>query len=326
MKRFCKVLFMLFSVSFALLFLVACGDDNQEEENGDEKKSAEAKSAEADGEGSDGDKSKWPEKISIGVIPSEDQATVSDRVENFASEMGEELEIETEVFLGTDYNAVIEAMRTEEIDIAFFGPFAYVLANERSDAEVFAIGAESEDDITYKSAIIVPADSEAESLEDLKGKDFLFVDPASTSGHIFPRAKVIEELGVTNDEVESVFGSLSFSGSHDSSILAIANGDADGAAIATDVLNAMLDQGLVKEEDYKIVSESDPIPRGPDAYRSSLPEDLKEKIKEFYYNYEDEQFFEERGIKGFYPVEDSAFDVVRDTAEKLEMSPEELLK
>ena len=324
MKRMSKQLLLIMSIVFIVLVLAACGATEDSVEN-EANEQEDASSEEANNDAETEDNNDWPEKLSLGVIPSEDQANVSDRVEKFAEDLGTDLGIEVEVFLGTDYNAVIESMRTENIDIAFFGPFAYVLANERSGAEVFAIGGKSEEDITYTSAIIVPADSDAESLEDLKGKDFLFVDPASTSGHIFPRAKVIEELGVTNDEVESVFGSVSFSGSHDASILAIAEGDADGAAIATDVLDAMLDQGLVSEDDYKVVAQSDPIPRGPDAYRTDLPEDLKEQIREFYYSYEDEQFFEERGINGFYPIEDSAFDVVRNTAEKLEMSPEELL-
>ena len=271
-------------------------------------------------------KNEWPEKISIGVVPSEDQATVSDRVQQFADELGEHLDRETEVFLGTDYNAVIEAMRTEKIDIAFFGPFAYILANERSGAEVFAIGAESEEDITYKSVVIVPKDSKAKSLEDLKGKDFLFVDPASTSGHIFPRAKIMEELDISNEEVEKVFKSVTFSGSHDASILAVKNEDTDGAAVATDVMGAMIDQGVVNEDDFNIISESDSIPRGPDAYRGNLPEDLKEKIREFYFSYKDEKFFEERGINGFYPIDDSAYDIVRKTADALEMKPEDLLK
>src|SRR5699024_3033985 len=162
--------------------------------------------------------------------------------------------------------------------------------NERSGAEVFSVGAENEEDVTYTSVVIVPKDSEAEPVEDLKGKDFMIVDRASTSGHIFPRVKIMEELDVTNDEVASVVNNVTFSGSHDASILAIANGDADGAAVATDVMDAMLDQGVVKEDDFKIISESDPIPRGPDAYRSNLPDDLKEEIREFYYDYEDEKF------------------------------------
>src|SRR5699024_6203185 len=307
--------FLLIVFTMVMLVLTACGGESQ-------SSNAEEVDAEQSQEGTE----EWPEQLTIGVVPSEDQTTVSDRVQNFADELSEHLDMDVEVFLGTDYNAVVEAMRTENIDIAFFGPFAYVLANERSGAEVFSVGAEYEEDVTYTSVVIVPKDSEAESVEDLKGKDFLFVDPASTSGHIFPRVKIMEELDVTNDEVESVFNNVTFSGLHDAPILAIANGDADGAAVATDVMDAMLDQGVVKEDDFNIISESDPIPRGPDAYRSNLPDDLKEEIREFYYDYEDEKFFEERGINGFYPIEDEAYDVVRDAADALGMSPEELLE
>ena len=297
-----------------VVVLAACSDEG--ETDGEAKETEGKVEASAD----------WPETLRVGVVPSEDESGVSERMEQFTEELGNALDLDTEVFMGTDYNAVIEAMRTGNIDIAFFGPFAYVLANERSGAEVFAIGGKSEDDITYTSAIIVPKDSTAKTLSDLKGTDFLFVDPASTSGHIFPRAKVIEELGVTNDEVEEQFKSVSFSGSHDASILAIVNGQADGAAVATDVMETMIDQGVVSEDDFTIIAQSDPIPRGPDAYRGDLPDDLKEAIQTFYYEYEDDKFFEERGINGFYPVNDETFDVVRETAERLGMSPEELLK
>ncbi len=297
-----------------VVVLAACSDEG--ETDGEAKETEGKVEASAD----------WPETLRVGVVPSEDESGVSERMEQFTEQLGDALNLDTEVFMGTDYNAVIEAMRTGNIDIAFFGPFAYVLANERSGAEVFAIGGKSEDDITYTSAIIVPKDSTAKTLSDLKGTDFLFVDPASTSGHIFPRAKVIEELGVTNDEVEEQFKSVSFSGSHDASILAIVNGQADGAAVATDVMETMIDQGVVSEDDFTIIAQSDPIPRGPDAYRGDLPDDLKEAIQTFYYEYEDDKFFEERGISGFYPVNDEVFDVVRETAERLGMSPEELLK
>ncbi|WP_249869627.1 phosphate/phosphite/phosphonate ABC transporter substrate-binding protein [Oceanobacillus saliphilus] len=298
-----KYLFILIAISLVLL-LAACGDGEE---------------SEASSSGN------WPDELVIGVVPSEDQTSVSPRVEQFAEELSEELDVDIEVFMGTNYNAVIEGLRNEHVDIAFFGPFAYILANERSGAEVFAIGAKSEDEISYQSAFIVPADSEVQELADLEGKDFLFVDPASTSGHIFPRSAVIDEMGITNEEVDDFFGNVSFSGSHDASILSVINGDVDGAAIATDVMDAMIAQGQIDENDFKIIHSSDDIPRGPDAYRSDLPDDLKEAIREFYYSYEDEQYFEERGINGFYPIEDEAYDVVRRTAENLGMSPEELL-
>ncbi|MFA1818868.1 phosphate/phosphite/phosphonate ABC transporter substrate-binding protein [Virgibacillus oceani] len=325
-----KRLVLLLSFLMAVLLLAACGseDDGTEEPSDNEDTESEdvENEAAAEEETEQETSANWPEEIVMGVVPSEDQTSVSPRVESFGEALGEELGIDVEVFMGTNYNAIIEGMNNEHVDIAFFGPFAYVLANERSGAEVFSIGAESEDDITYQSAFIVPADSEDEELADLEGKDFLFVDPASTSGHIFPRSAVIDEIGVTNDEVDTFFGNVSFSGSHDASILSVINGDVDGAAIATDVMDAMLDQGQIDKEDFKIISASDDIPRGPDAYRAELPEDLKEAISEFYFSYEDEQFFEERGISGFYPIEDEAYDVVRNTAENLGMSPEELLE
>ncbi|WP_160112450.1 phosphate/phosphite/phosphonate ABC transporter substrate-binding protein [Salicibibacter kimchii] len=329
MEKIKQTKLVLFSFFMSIMFvLAACAEENGSDEASSDSESDNGEAAnettEAEGEVEEGT-DEWPDELVMGVIPSEEETEVSQRVELFGEELGENLGIDVEVFMGTDYNAIIEGMDNEHVDIAFLGPFAYILAEERSDAEVFAIGAEGEDDITYQSAFIVPENSEAEELADLEGQDFAFVDPASTSGHIFPRAAVIEEIGVTNDEVEDFFGNVSFSGGHDTSILSVINEDVDGAAIATDVMEAMLDQGQVSEDDFKIINASDDIPRGPDAYRAELPEDLKEEIEAFYFDYQDEQFFEERGISGFYPIDDEAYDIVRQTSGDLGMSPEELL-
>ncbi len=274
----------------------------------------------------DVDENGWPKKISYGVLPGEEEEL--SRAHNlFVEDMSEALGIEVELFQGEDYNAVIEAMRSEKLDLASFGPFSYIIAQERSDAIPIAVRAKDEEDATYNSWIVVPDESDVQTLEELEGKSILFADPASTSGHLFPRAIFIDALGITNDKVESYFSSVSFSGSHDNSILAIAAGDADAAGVCSSCVERAIEGGMVSESDFRIIAESDPIPSSPISYRADLPESLVEAIQEFVYNYDNEEFFEKAGDADsrYIPVDESDYDIIRNTAEALNMSPEELL-
>ncbi|MGO4371539.1 phosphate/phosphite/phosphonate ABC transporter substrate-binding protein [Paenibacillus sp. MCAF20] len=269
----------------------------------------------------------WPDVLRIGSLPMED-GEASRNTDQFAKDLGEYLNIKVETFEGEDYNMMIEAMRSKKIDITTYGPFGYIIATERSGAKLLAEmsngpGTEG------TSVIIVPKDSPAQTIADLKGKSFLFADPASTTGHLYPRATIMKELGITNEEVDTFFSNVSFSGGHDKSLLAIANGDADGAATCSQCIKMIADAGLIKAEDIRVIGESEPIKGGGAlSYRGDLPTDLVEKIREFALGYAEKnpEYFKALGVAGFFPGEESDFDGVREVAKLLNMSPEEMLK
>jgi phosphonate transport system substrate-binding protein len=270
---------------------------------------------------------KMPDILRVGVLPGEEEGKLSRGNKKFVEDLGIATGLKTELFVGDDYTAVIEAMRTKKIDIASFGPFAYVIAAERSGAIPFAVKATSLEAAFYHSLIVVPASSKAQTLADLKGKTFLFADAASTSGHLFPRGMFIKTLGITNEQVEPYFSNVSFSGGHDKSILAIAKGTADGAGVCDTCIQKVIDAGLVKKTDFRILATSDPIPSGPYTYRSDLPAELVDKIKAFMFDYhtKNPEFFA-NGTQKFFPIADKDFQIVKDTAKALNMSPEQLMK
>ena len=87
-----------------------------------------------------------------------------------------------------------EALGTKRADFAAFNTFAYVLARDVKGYDVepmftIARGMYSEE-ATYRGQIIARTDSGIESLEDLAGRKFAYVDPASTSGFILPRSRL----------------------------------------------------------------------------------------------------------------------------------------
>ena len=98
------------------------------------------------------------------------------------------LKKDIEIIVTTDYSSMIEAMRFGRIEIAYFGPFSYVLAKSRAPAiEPFAVGIERGSP-TYKSIIIAQAGGPVKRIADIKRQGFAFGDQASTSSHLIPRA------------------------------------------------------------------------------------------------------------------------------------------
>lgn len=312
---------MALVITAVMLVLAGCGQKSNNAESGSLSAEGKAGTEEASAQ------AKWPEVLRVGSLPMED-GEASRSADQFAKDLGEYLGIKVETFEGEDYNMMIEAMRSKKIDVTTFGPFGYIIAVERSGAKLLAAmnngpGTEG------TSVIIVPKDSPAKTVEDLKGKSFLFADPASTTGHLYPRATLMKKLGIANDEIETFFSNVSFSGGHDKSLLAIANGDADGAATCSQCIKMIADAGLIKEEDVRVIAESDKIAGGGAlSYRDGLPEDLVVKMREFALGYgkEHPEYFEALGAAGFFPAEDSDFDGVREVAKMLEMSPEEMLE
>src|SRR5512134_613717 len=86
------------------------------------------------------------------------------------------------------------------------------------------------------------------SIADLKGKRVAHVSQTSNSGHQAP-VFFFSKMGV----VPGKDYEIAFTGKHDNSILGVVNGDYDAAAVADTVLERMVNRGLVKKTDYKVV-------------------------------------------------------------------------
>lgn len=130
------------------------------------------------------------------------------------------------------------------------GPFAYVLAVQEAQAEALAINVGLEADATtfnpdapthYYSTIFTKKGSGITTLEDLKGKDFTFVDPASTSGHLAPKTLLIKNNINPDTDMKTVFA-----GSHPSSVLAVWNDQAPAGATFENNLYTSAKEGQIE--------------------------------------------------------------------------------
>jgi len=259
--------------------------------------------------------------LTMGLIPADDAEEMLRNYEHVRDYLSQELGIPVEVQVTSDYTAAIEAMRSKHIDIAWFGPFSYIIASDVAEAEAIVNGVRRSDGQSgYHSVIITRADSGIERLDDLKGKTFAFVDPASTSGNLVPRKMLIEN-GIDPD---NDFSTAYYAGTHNSVGYAVANGNVDAGGTSDNSYNRMVSEGQVDPDTVKIIYESETIPGSPIAIRGDLPEELKENVKNALINMDEQTIHKVDGwgdIASYQSISDSDYDVIRETAEILGMDP-----
>lgn len=253
--------------------------------------------------------------LNVGLLPSEDPRLVVSDNQPLLDHLRNSLQLEVKPFVATDYNGVIEALRAKKLDVALLGPFSYVLANTVADVEAFAVPETEKQGSSYHSVIIARKDHNIGSLKDLSGKTFAFVDPSSTSGHLFPKAALIK----AGYDPDRYFSRVIFSGGHDASAIAVQNGKVDAAAVADALLDTAFKRGVLKREDIVVIWTSEPIPGAPFVYRHDLPEDLKARLRTAFSQIHDMPWGPNNVIKRWQPTNDAAYNVVRDTAKLLNL-------
>lgn len=256
------------------------------------------------------------DKLTIGLIPSEDSQAMIESSKQVLDDLQAKIGMPVVPFVATDYNGIIEALRSGKLDVAYLGPFSYVLATSVADVEAFSVAVTKKTgQSAYKSVILARKDSGIHTLADLKGHTFAFVDPSSASGHLFPKAG-LEQAGFAPD---TLFKRVIFSGSHDASILAVENKKVDAAAVADRIFASAVAKGVVKQDDFEIVWSSKPIPESPMVWRKALDPQLKKKVADALASIKDVPWGDQGVLNGFQPTTDASYDVVRETAKVLDL-------
>lgn len=235
----------------------------------------------------------FPE-IVYATIPAENSSGVADRYAPFMDYLSKQLGVKVTLRIANDYAAIIEGQRAGNIQVAYYGPasFARALVTDVKTT-AFAIDVNTDGTKGYYSVFYVMADSPYQKIEDLKGKALGLVDPNSTSGYNMPLFK-LNKLGIKPD---SYFSKVLVTGSHENAVIALAQGTVDVCANWWNAdddsnLTRMLDKKMVKDAsgkeltkaDFRIILKSDLIINSPTAILSALPEDLKAKIKQAFFD------------------------------------------
>src|SRR5437879_6023841 len=183
-------------------------------------------------------------------------------------------------------------MCSGSVDVGLFAPRQMTLLLSKACGTP-VIGALRKDDTgalstTYKSQILVKADSGINDISGLKGKKFAFVDPLSASGFVYPTLAIKNKTG---QEPKTFFSSTIFAGGHPQAALAVYQGTVDGAATFIDVRTTAdgTAPGAGMPADIltktKRIDTAGPIPNDGVALVKGFPDDLGNQVKQALIDY-----------------------------------------
>jgi phosphonate transport system substrate-binding protein len=257
-----------------------------------------------------------PDKLVLGMVPSREADVIVDSLVPLGEMLSEALLIPVETFVSTNYTALVEAVGTGRVDIAFFGPSSLVQAMDVHGAEVI-LASVRRGSTQYRAQFNVRCDSGITEFEQLRGTTIAWVDPGSSSGYRFPYVSLKNTHGIDPDtEMTQIFA-----GSHDAAMLAVYNGDVDVALTFGGSPGS--DGRTTIQTDYPdvfdvicIVGYADWIPNDGTVVRQGLDPELVEQITQALIDIadtEEGQVLTEAmfNVTGFARIEASAYDIVR---------------
>lgn len=208
------------------------------------------------------------------------------------------------------YAETNQLLKAGEVDLAFVCTSAYISGHDEFGMELLAAPLVNSEAV-YHALLIVPVDSPAESMADLRGQVFAFTDPTSFSGRVYPTYQV-QELGSTP---ETFFARTFFTYNHDNAIRAVAAGLADGASVDSLVYEFALQRDPTLTERVKVIAISPafaipPVVISPNT-RPQLRATLQSILFEMDSTLEGQQTLAALGIEKFVPIEDVAYDPIR---------------
>lgn len=285
----CAVAFIL--VALAGLLASGCGGDEASAGSGD------------------------PDTLRVALLPDENANEVIKNNEALQGYLETKLDKKIELVVTTDYSSMIEAMRRGRLELAYFGPLSYVLAQQRADIEPFAAldsAEEAGEEPTYKSVVIANADSGITQLAQARGKNVAFGDPASTSSHLIPKGMLADAGLKAGDGYKE-----NFTGAHDAVALAVQNGNAELGGLSKPILTSLLKEGTIDRDKVRVVKESEPAVNYPWTMQSNLDPALKKRIRDAFLQLKDPAVLEPFEAAAFRPVKSSDYDPLRALAKRL---------
>jgi phosphonate transport system substrate-binding protein len=263
------------------------------------------------------------EGLHLVLTPSQKPTDLLATGEEFGKVLARLTGIPVRVTVASDYAAVIEALRNRTADLAFVHPGGYVLASREAKAVIVAKNL-WHGKSSFTSRIYVRKGAGLTTLEDLRGKTMAFIDPASSSGYIYPMVLLIERGLVKNRDPKTFFRDVVFAGSHDAGMRALLNGHVDALA-SFDMAREQYLTDPAERERIAYVAETPPIPEAGIAARGGLDPATFTKVRDALLQIRGpayapllKRLYE---IDGFAPAEDREYDPVRAAIELLGVRP-----
>jgi phosphonate transport system substrate-binding protein len=265
-----------------------------------------------------------PKELRVQFVPSQNAETLEAKAKPLEKLLGDKLGIPVKVSVSTDYNTVIEAMASKQVDIGFLPPSNYVVAHDTRKAADLLLQAQrfGVDDATgqptkdlvdfYKAMIVVKADSPIKSIADLKGKKVGWQGVTSAAGYVYPGA-LLKKNGI---DPQTDVQPTQFQG-HDKAMIALLNGQVDAVGVFQDIRATMTKDYPNIFKDTRVLAFTDKIPNDTIAVRSDMDQAWRKKIQDAFIaigqDPEGQKVISDvYSHKGYVVSDDSKFDVVRE--------------
>jgi phosphonate transport system substrate-binding protein len=220
-------------------------------------------------------------EINFGIISTESSANLKENWQPLIDEMQKRTGLKINAFFASDYAGIIEAMRFNKVQVAWYGNKSAMEAVDRAGGEVFAQMIAPDGSQGYYSLLVVHKDSPLHSLDDMikNGKNLNFGngDPNSTSGFLVPSYYVFALNKIDpRHHFKTVRGA-----SHETNLLAVVNKQVDVATNNTENLERFSAKFPDKAKDVRVIWKSPLIPNDPLVWRKDLAPELKKKVRDF---------------------------------------------
>lgn len=263
-----------------------------------------------------------PDLLRVGLIPNIAPEEQQARYEPFAEHLGEDLDVEVELFVAADYAGVVAALASERIDVAYLGGLTYVQAEEQ--VELTPLVTEV-DEFTgtpqYESAVVVLDDSPLTSVEELveSGGTFAFGDPSSTSGSLYPRI-MLADAGVECEVVDvsacPPLSSVTFTGGHDATAQAMLSGSVDAGGLELRILRRLEDDGAVPQGALRVI-DTRRVAGYPWVGRTALGEQALGAVQDSFLAIDDPQLLDLLRAREYVEVSPDDYDEIRERGAEL---------
>ena len=189
--------------------------------------------------------------------------------------LAKELGVDFDLVATTDWAGMAVAMGSGQLDVAWMGPWGYVIANAATNCQAVAT-VKYDDKPTYQGIIIARPDLQvAKFPDDTKGKSMSFADVGSTSGWLIPTFYAMEVWKID----PKTYWKYSEGATHAANEIAVSSGQVDMATDFDRNRNAMIASGKVKEDSNKIIWTSAPLPNDAIAVPAAAARELGAQVQ-----------------------------------------------
>ncbi len=215
----------------------------------------------------DGDRHAAPALLRIGVLPDQSAEMLRRRFTPLVDYLSMHLSIDGELTIPRTYEELLQQFHNREVDLAYFGGYSYIKANQRDRARALVM---RRIDTRFTSVFIVAADSDAQTLAEMRGLRLGFGSQLSTSGHLMPRYF----LGQKSIDPEAFFGQVEYSGAHDRTAYWVRDGIVDVGALNAITFRSMIDNELLEPGQLRVLWETPPYADYVWALHPSIDDEL----------------------------------------------------